>query len=295
MASSSFGLTSQSKYDVFLSFRGEDTRDNFTSHLHAALCRKEIKTFIGEELNRGDEISPAILKAIEGSKITFKDMPEKIQNWRAVWTEASNLSGRDSMTIRSEAQLVEVIVKDILEKLEKITIPKDFDGLIGLNSRIQKIKSLLCIGLPVFRIIGIWGMGGMGKTTIAGAIFNLISSEFEGKCFMANVREESEKVGGLVHLREQVLSEVLEENITIRTPDLPEYIRERLKRMKIFIVLDDVNKVRQLEYLTGGLDRFGPGSRIIVTTRDKRVLGNFGVPNTNIYKIKGLNYSELST
>ncbi|KAH9783040.1 Disease resistance-like protein DSC1 [Citrus sinensis] len=316
MASSSFGLTSQSKYDVFLSFRGEDTRDNFTSHLHAALCRKKIKTFIDEELNRGDEISPAILKAIEGSKITviifsknyasskwcldelvkilechkmnsqmvvpvfyridpsdvrkqsgrfkdafvkhekqFKDMPEKIQIWRAVWTEASNLSGWDSMTIRSEAQLVEVIVKDILEKLEKITIPKDFDGLIGLNSRIQKIKSLLCIGLPVFRIIGIWGMGGMGKTTIAGAIFNLISSEFEGKCFMANVREESEKVGGLVHLREQVLSEVLEENITIRTPDLPEYIRERLKRMKIFIVLDDVNKVRQLEYLTGGLDR----------------------------------------
>ncbi|KAH9783038.1 Disease resistance-like protein DSC1 [Citrus sinensis] len=333
MASSSFGLTSQSKYDVFLSFRGEDTRDNFTSHLHAALCRKKIKTFIDEELNRGDEISPAILKAIEGSKITviifsknyasskwcldelvkilechkmnsqmvvpvfyridpsdvrkqsgrfkdafvkhekqFKDMPEKIQIWRAVWTEASNLSGWDSMTIRSEAQLVEVIVKDILEKLEKITIPKDFDGLIGLNSRIQKIKSLLCIGLPVFRIIGIWGMGGMGKTTIAGAIFNLISSEFEGKCFMANVREESEKVGGLVHLREQVLSEVLEENITIRTPDLPEYIRERLKRMKIFIVLDDVNKVRQLE--------------------DKRVLDNFGVPNTNIYKVKGLNYSE---
>ncbi|KAH9783001.1 Disease resistance-like protein DSC1 [Citrus sinensis] len=353
MASSSFGLTSQSKYDVFLSFRGEDTRDNFTSHLHAALCRKKIKTFIDEELNRGDEISLAILKAIEGSKISviifsknyasskwcldelvkilqchkmngqmvvpvfyrvdpsdvrkqsgrfkdafvkhakqFKDMPEKIQNWRAVLTEASNLSGWDSMTIRSEAQLVEVIVKDILEKLEKITIPKDFDGLIGLNSRIQKIKSLLCIGLPVFRIIGIWGMGGMGKTTIAGAIFNLISSEFEGKCFMANVREESEKVGGLVHLREQVLSEVLEENIAIRTPDLPEYIRERLKRMKIFIVLDDVNKVRQLEYLTGGLDRFGPGSRIIVTTRDKRVLDNFGIANTYIYKVKGLNYSE---
>ncbi|KAH9783002.1 Disease resistance-like protein DSC1 [Citrus sinensis] len=135
-------------------------------------------------------------------------------------------------------------------------------------------------------------MGGMGKTTIAGAIFNLISSEFEGKCFMANVREESEKVGGLVHLREQVLSEVLEENIAIRTPDLPEYIRERLKRMKIFIVLDDVNKVRQLEYLTGGLDRFGPGSRIIVTTRDKRVLDNFGIANTYIYKVKGLNYSE---
>jgi hypothetical protein len=41
------------KYDVFLSFRGEDTRDNFTSHLHAELCRKKIETFIDNRLGRG--------------------------------------------------------------------------------------------------------------------------------------------------------------------------------------------------------------------------------------------------
>ncbi|KAK9200606.1 hypothetical protein WN944_015804 [Citrus x changshan-huyou] len=352
MASTS--SSSSCKYDVFLSFRGEDTRDNFTSHLYAALCRKKIKTFIDdEELRRGDYISPAISDAIQGSKISviilskdyasskwclnelvkilecknmngqmvvpvfyhvdpsdvrkqngtfgdafvkhekqFKDVPEKVQKWRAALTEASNLSGWDSMNIRPEAKLVDEIINDILKKLKARSFSSDFNGFVGLNSRIEEIKSLLCIRLPDFRIVGIWGMGGTGKTTLAGAIFNLISWEFEGKCFMANVREESEKGGGLVHLREQVLSEVLDENIKIRTPALPKYMRERLQQMKIFIVLDDVNKVRQLEYLTGELDQFGPGSRLIITTRDKQVLDNFGVLNTNIYEVNGLKYHE---
>ena len=73
MASSSFPPTAtvpQVKYDVFLSFRGEDTRDNFTSHLYAALCRKKIETFIDNQLIRGEDISPSLLDAIERSKIS---------------------------------------------------------------------------------------------------------------------------------------------------------------------------------------------------------------------------------
>ncbi|KAK2639896.1 hypothetical protein Ddye_027691 [Dipteronia dyeriana] len=58
------------KHEVFLSFRGEDTRYGFTSHLYDALCRNQIETFIDDDkLERGDEISPALLRAIEGSKI----------------------------------------------------------------------------------------------------------------------------------------------------------------------------------------------------------------------------------
>ena len=57
------------KYDVFVSFRGEDTRDNFTSHLYSALCRQNIQTFIDDQLNRGDEISESLVNAIEASAI----------------------------------------------------------------------------------------------------------------------------------------------------------------------------------------------------------------------------------
>ena len=60
---------SLTKHDVFLSFRGEDTRDNFISHLHPALQTKNIEAYIDETLPRGEEISPALLSAIEQSKI----------------------------------------------------------------------------------------------------------------------------------------------------------------------------------------------------------------------------------
>ena len=69
--SSSSSIVSQAKHDVFLSFRGEDTRHTFTSHLYAALCRKNIDTFLDDELiKKGDTLSPTLLAAIEGSKIS---------------------------------------------------------------------------------------------------------------------------------------------------------------------------------------------------------------------------------
>ena len=58
------------RYDVFLSFRGEDTRHGFTSHLYEALRRKKIETFIDNRLVRGDEISPALSNAIEEASIS---------------------------------------------------------------------------------------------------------------------------------------------------------------------------------------------------------------------------------
>ena len=59
------------KYDVFLSFRGEDTRYNFVSHLRAALCQKKIKTYKDDKnLERGHEISGAIVQAIRESKLS---------------------------------------------------------------------------------------------------------------------------------------------------------------------------------------------------------------------------------
>ena len=69
---SSFSSLPKWKYDVFLSFRGEDTRNNFTDHLYAALDQKGIKTFRDDEgLERGKPISPELLNAIEKSKFAI--------------------------------------------------------------------------------------------------------------------------------------------------------------------------------------------------------------------------------
>ena len=60
---------SNSNYDVFLSFRGEDTRCGFVSHLYAALIQRGYKTFFDDEhLQRGKVISNGLLKAIDYSR-----------------------------------------------------------------------------------------------------------------------------------------------------------------------------------------------------------------------------------
>ncbi|CAL9028628.1 unnamed protein product [Prunus brigantina] len=70
-SSSSAPFTKSWKYHVFLSFRGFDTRSNFTSHLYSNLRLQGINTFMDDdELRRGEEISNTLLTAIEDSKIS---------------------------------------------------------------------------------------------------------------------------------------------------------------------------------------------------------------------------------
>ncbi|KAL5552554.1 hypothetical protein UlMin_039955, partial [Ulmus minor] len=60
------------EYDVFISFRGEDTRRNFTGHLYSALRGNQIKVYIDEEsLEKGDDVFRAFPKAIEESAISI--------------------------------------------------------------------------------------------------------------------------------------------------------------------------------------------------------------------------------
>ncbi|XP_054810243.1 disease resistance protein LAZ5-like [Prosopis cineraria] len=61
----------ENTHDVFISFRGEDTRHGFVSHLHSALRRNDVRTYMDCDLERGNEISSTLLRAIEQSKISL--------------------------------------------------------------------------------------------------------------------------------------------------------------------------------------------------------------------------------
>ena len=68
----------QWKYDVFLGFRGEDTRNSFAAHLCDALCRRGINTFIDDsKLRRGQVISPLLAAAMENSMFSIVVLSKK--------------------------------------------------------------------------------------------------------------------------------------------------------------------------------------------------------------------------
>jgi len=69
-SSSSSNNTPQEKHEVFISFRSEDTRNNVTSHLNGALKRLDIRTYIDNNLNSGDEISTTLVRAIEEAELS---------------------------------------------------------------------------------------------------------------------------------------------------------------------------------------------------------------------------------
>ncbi|KAK9941885.1 hypothetical protein M0R45_007577 [Rubus argutus] len=235
MASSSSNSGRHWNYDVFINFRGEDTRKIFE-----------------EDSNTNTE---------------------EVQSWISALTRATNLSGWDSRNYQDDGQLIEEIVADIFNKLIQTSSSKA-NGLVGIDSHIAKMDLLLCPGVDDVRFVGIWGMGGLGKTTIARAVYEKISCQFEHCCFLDNVKEGFTKKGE-IQMQEELLGRILmEKEPTVGTLNRgSKMIMERLGEKKVLIVLDDVDDVAQIEVLLGKEHSFGGGSRIILTTRDTQLLG----------------------
>ncbi|XP_039164287.1 disease resistance protein RUN1-like isoform X1 [Eucalyptus grandis] len=319
--------TSQVQFDVFLSFRGPDTRANFTDYLYHALLDKGIHVFIDKKgIDIGEEIGPEIFQAIDNSKICipifsrgyassswclrelehmvecrktkelevmpiFYDVEpsdvkletkvyrdaltlheqtrgvEIVQRWAAALKEVTGIKGWDTKNI-GQGELTRLTARKVLVKL-KVSSVHLSDYLVGIDQSVDEVIDLLSVESKDIRLVGICGIGGIGKTTLTKLIYYKLSINFENCCLLLDIRQASESASfGLLNLQRQLVHDILgDKRIKVSSIDQGKnLIEQRFSRKKVLIFLDDANHRGQLMALAAKKEWFGLGSRILVTT-----------------------------
>ncbi|RVX10626.1 TMV resistance protein N [Vitis vinifera] len=341
------------RWDVFLSFRGEDTRHNFTDHLYTQLDRNGIRAFRDNEgLNRGDDINSGLLDAIEDSaafiaiispnyassrwcleelakvcecrrlilpvfyqvdpsdvrrqkgrfhedfgKLEARFGEDKVLRWRKAMEKAGGIAGWVfNGSSDEEPNLIQTLVKRVLAELNNTPLSVAA-YTVGLDSRIEELLNLLDLKSNCTRVLGFHGMGGVGKTTLAKALYNKLVAHFECRSFISNVKETlaQQDEDSLLSLHNKLINDlsmseaspVSEVNAGLVA------IRRIMHEKRVLLVMDDVDDASQLEVVIGRRkwrQFFYGGSRIIITTRDRGVLRD--LHENELFEVQGLNFSE---
>ena len=143
-------------------------------------------------------------------------------------------------------------------------------------------------------MVGIYGVGGVGKTTIATVVYNNIVDHFDVRIFLEMLvkTEMSRTNDGIIQLQNKLLFKSFRDRCS-NVDSIPEgitMIKDKLCRQKLLLVLDDVDRWKEIENLLGDCDWFAAGSRIIITTRDKQVLNT--LENPGVYNVEELDQHE---
>ncbi|CAG7895388.1 unnamed protein product [Brassica rapa] len=104
---------------------------------------------------------------------------EEIRRWRVALAEVAAIAGYHSSNWDNEADMVENIATDVSKKLTQFRRSIDFNyDLVGMESHLEEMRRLLYLDSDEVRMIGIWGLPGVGKSTITRFLFKQLSQRF---------------------------------------------------------------------------------------------------------------------
>lgn len=187
--------------------------------------------------------------------------------------------------------MIRSIVKKVLDELSNTPVVLG-PYTVGLDPPLDELLILLDVKCKGIQVLGLHGMGGVGKTTLAKALYNKLVSHFEHRSFVSNVRETCAKQNGIVYLQNKLIGDLsIGGVLNVNDANAGTLaIKRILHEKKVLIVFDDIDDVRQLNALVGKREWFYEGSRVIISTRDKKVLMTHFV--TKMYEVKELGFSD---
>ncbi|CAI0418272.1 unnamed protein product [Linum tenue] len=338
------------EYEVFLSFRGPDTRHQFTDILYRFLVRLKIRTFRDDdELRTGEGIWPNLVKAIGQSKIHVPVMSETyahskwclmelsemakrrkqekghiilpifymtnprdvrhqtgpyqsafqqhdkdfdsgtVQEWRAALNEIGALKGWHVKSKDEQGAVSECVSDVVWSHLSKNDNFSDTDELVGIDDSVEAVVEKLSLDVGGAAMVGLHGLGGIGKTTIARAVYNKISARFDRRSFLENIRETQQQKDGGISLQKKLISNSMRIDYVAPINSVEEgrrIIQDRVSQFKVLIILDDVDESFKFEEILGNSGNFACGSRFIITSRNMKLLSTFNESRCKLYEVR---------